>query len=181
MLVLPCLYGVFGNGVWWVECLCSLVKCSTYKQSSQDTMNEKRKEISNFAGWRNVFHLSPVLSKRPIVLLHGLDFWVLVSIFFLFHCRLHKGCCFFFPSNFRPSMSIRLKLQYRLIMCELPGYLPPLFLLMKHTMRRTKMRRAMAHINPINHPWVAMSTCRLGTAARAFTQKEGGGRERWRH
>lgn len=34
----------------------------------------------------------------------------------------------------------------------LPGYFPPLFLLMKHTMRRTKMRSAMAHISPMNHP-----------------------------
>lgn len=50
------------------------------------------------------------------------------------------------------------------VVCALPGYLPPLFLLMKHTIRSTKMRRAMAHIRPINHPWVAMSTWRLGTA-----------------
>ena len=41
---MPCLYGVFDNGVWWGECLCGLVKCSTYKQSSQDTVNEKKKK-----------------------------------------------------------------------------------------------------------------------------------------
>lgn len=43
---------------------------------------------------------------------------------------------------------------------------------MKHTMRRTKMRRAMAHISPMNHPWVAMSTCRLGTAERTDDGKQ---------
>lgn len=55
-------------------------------------------------------------------------------------------------------------MRRNVVVCALPGYLPPLFLLMKHTMRRTKIRRAMAHIRPINHPWVAMSTWRLGTA-----------------
>lgn len=118
----------------------------------------------------NIVPPSPVLSKRPIILLHGLDLWVLVSIFFLFHCRSHKG--FFFP-NVHPSMSISLKLQNVLVTCALPGYLPPLFLLMKHTMRRTKMRRAMAHISPINQPWVAMSTCRLGTAGHTHRKRKG--------
>lgn len=121
---------------------------------------------------KNTVHPSPVLSKRPIILLHGLDLWVLVSIFFLFHCRSHKRfLCF---SNVHLSLS-SLKLQNVLVTCALPGYLPPLFLLMKHTMRRTKMRRAMAHISPINQPWVAMSTCRLGTAAHTHTE-----RGRWR-
>lgn len=46
----------------------------------------------------------------------------------------------------------------------LPGYLPPLFLLMKHTMSRTRMRRAMAHMRPMNQPCVAMSTCLLAMA-----------------
>lgn len=40
--------------------------------------------------------LSPVLSKRAIVLLHGLDLWVLVSIFFLFHCGLSTSYVFIF-------------------------------------------------------------------------------------
>lgn len=31
-------------------------------------------------------YLSPVLSKGPIILLHGLDLRVLVSIFLFFHC-----------------------------------------------------------------------------------------------
>ena len=65
-----------------------------------------------------------------------------------------------FISNLHPCTSIELLNT----VIALPGYLPPLFLLMKHTMRRTRMRRAMAHISPMNHPWVAMSTCRLGTA-----------------
>jgi len=38
--VLPCLYGVFGNGFWWGHCLCSLVIYSTYKQPRQDKINE---------------------------------------------------------------------------------------------------------------------------------------------
>lgn len=66
-------------------------------------------------------------------------------------------------------LNVRLRLptamRGNVVVCALPGYLPPLFLLMKQIMRRTKMRRAMAHIRPINHPWVAMSTWRLGTAA----------------
>lgn len=34
--------------------------------------------------------LSPVLSKCPIILLHGLDLWVLVSVFFFFHCQFQQ-------------------------------------------------------------------------------------------
>lgn len=47
----------------------------------------------------------------------------------------------------------------------LPGYLPPLFLWMKQMIRRIKMSNAMAHIRPMNHPWVAISTCLLATAS----------------
>lgn len=39
----------------------------------------------------------------------------------------------------------------------LPGYLPPRLLLMKQTMSRISTRRAMAHMSPMNQPWVAMS------------------------
>lgn len=45
-----------------------------------------------------------------------------------------------------------------------PGYFPPLFLWMKQMMRRIKMSSAIAHIRPMNHPCVAMSTCLLATA-----------------
>jgi len=47
-----------------------------------------------------------------------------------------------------------------------PGYFPPLFLWMKQMMRRIRMSRAMAHMRPMNHPWVAMSTCLLATAGQ---------------
>lgn len=49
-----------------------------------------------------------------------------------------------------------------------PGYFPPLFLWMKQIMRRIRMSRAMAHMRPMNHPWVAMSTCRLVTAGQRW-------------
>lgn len=117
-----------------------------------------------------LFSVSPVLSKRPIVLFHGLDLRVLVGIFFLFYCRLYVGCLFKILSIHVNEFEINIACIVLLTMCTLPGYLPPLFLLMKHTMRRTKMRRAMAHISPINQPWVAMSTCRLGTAGH--TERE---------
>lgn len=39
----------------------------------------------------------------------------------------------------------------------LPGYLPPRLLLMKQTMSRISTSRAMAHMSPMNQPWVAMS------------------------
>lgn len=35
---------------------------------------------------------------------------------------------------------------------------------MKQIISRIKMSRAMAHMRPMNHPWVAMSTCLLATA-----------------
>lgn len=41
--------------------------------------------------WVGLGSVSPVLSKCPIILLHGLDLRVLMGIFFLFHCRLHVG------------------------------------------------------------------------------------------
>lgn len=40
-------------------------------------------------------------------------------------------------------------------------------------MRSTRMRRAMAHISPINQPWVAMSTWRFGTAGYRNRKPEG--------
>lgn len=65
-----------------------------------------------------------------------------------------------------------------------PGYFPPLFLWMKQIMRRIRIRRAMAHMRPMNHPCVAISTCRLATAGTgesntlcdqaAFSQWESG-------
>ena len=53
-------------------------------------------------------HRSPVLSKRPIVLLHGLDLGVLVSVLFLFDCRIHT--LFSLKS---PSMHADQALKYR--------------------------------------------------------------------
>lgn len=44
------------------------------------------------------------------------------------------------------------------VWCFLPGYFPPRLLLMKQTMRRMRMIRAMPHIRPMNQPLVAMST-----------------------
>lgn len=42
----------------------------------------------------DILHLSPVLAKRSVILLHGLDLRVLVSIFFLFHWRFHTRFSF---------------------------------------------------------------------------------------
>ena len=36
----------------------------------------------------------------------------------------------------------------------LPEYFPPLFLLTKQAINTMSVRRAMAHIRPINQPWV---------------------------
>lgn len=58
-----------------------------------------------------------------------------------------------------------------------PGYFPPLFRWMKQMMSRIKMSRAMAHMRPMNHPWVAMSTCLLATAGQ---EGEGERDLRWR-
>lgn len=95
----PCLCGVFGNRVWWGECFCSLVKCSTYTNSPVRTQqtNTKRTLIHCSLLWAYFNHaslteqrLSPVLSKCPIILLHRLDLWVLVSVFFFFHCQFQQ-------------------------------------------------------------------------------------------
>lgn len=53
-------------------------------------------------------HLSPVLSKCPVILLHGLDLGVLVSVFFLFHCGLHT----LFAPGFHPYMVTCSKRSY---------------------------------------------------------------------
>lgn len=37
---------------------------------------------------------------------------------------------------------------------HLPEYFPPLFLLTKQAINTMSVRRAMAHIRPINQPWV---------------------------
>lgn len=62
----------------------------------------------------------------------------------------------------------------------LPGYLPPLFLLMKQTISKIKIRRATAHIRPMNQPCVAISTCRLAIAGKQINGVSVNGlRERW--
>lgn len=109
------------------------------------------------------YDLSPVLPKGSIILLHGLDLRVLVSIFFLFHC----GCHTIFSFTYLPIQVTKLVVLTYTKNLAVPGYLPPLFLLMKQTMRSTRISRAMAHISPMNQPCVAMSICRLGTAGNA--------------
>ena len=47
----------------------------------------------------------------------------------------------------------------------LPGYLPPRFLLMRQTMSRTRSRKMMAHIIPMNHPADA-TFCVTGSAIK---------------
>lgn len=158
--ILPCLRGVFGNEVC---CPCCFVKCSTYKTVKSKQSERKRKKIRH--GWRCYGLLYE--ERRTCILqrCHHPPSWAgslglgehLLSLSLRIICRDFK---------FHPPLSISTESQYMQMMvtCTLPGYLPPLFLLMKHTMRSTKMRRAMAHISPINQPWVAMSTCRLGAA-----------------
>lgn len=87
--------------------------------------------------------------------------WCASSFSFTVDCT----CMLLFTSNFYfISNSKCLYPNNWLCKWALPGYLPPLFLLMKHTMSKTKMRRAIAHISPMNQPWVAMSTWRLAAA-----------------
>lgn len=78
---------------------------------------------------------------------------------------LRRSC-----SSFRGHYSLyvqQLILQHQKALDSLlPGYLPPLFLLMKQTISKIKMRRATAHIRPMNQPWVAISTCRLAIATK---------------
>lgn len=65
-------------------------------------------------------------------------------------------------------------------LCFLPGYLPPLFLLMKQTISKIRIRRATAHIRPMNQPWVAISTCRLAIAGKQVNGVSASGlRRRW--
>lgn len=40
----------------------------------------------------------------------------------------------------------------------LPEYFPPLFLFTKQIVNNISVRRAIAHISPINQPWVEMSS-----------------------
>lgn len=73
--------------------------------------------------------------------------------------------------HFRQPLGITNNTELQLIMFAcwclcLPGYFPPLFLWMKQMMRRIRMSRAMAHMRPMNHPWVAMSTCLLTIAVQ---------------
>lgn len=41
-----------------------------------------------------------------------------------------------------------------LLSVHLPEYFPPLFLLTKQAINTMSVRRAMAHIRPMNQPWV---------------------------
>ncbi len=71
--------------------------------------------------------------------------------------------------DFRFSISTtQMNYQFHtsILYIHLPGYLPPLFLFIKQTMRSTRISKAMAHISPINQPCVAMSTCLLVMAAK---------------
>lgn len=69
---------------------------------------------------------------------------------------------------FIAELNIRtIKDLYQCQLClHSPGYFPPLFRWMKQIISRIKMSRAMAHMRPMNHPWVAMSTCLLATAGQ---------------
>ncbi len=141
---------------------------------------------------------SPVLPKCPIIFFHGLDFLVLMGIFFFFYYEIGKSTScmvlkftgftcvcrilnisyfmlqifFMWPvhrlKDFRFSISTtQMNYQFHtsILYIHLPGYLPPLFLFIKQTMRSTRISKAMAHISPINQPCVAMSTCLLVMAA----------------
>lgn len=133
-------------------CVSSAWQSVLHVKSSQDTINKKEKTKGNKKTTRflSLFcRFSPVLPERSVVLLHGLDLWVLMRVFFLFDCGSHTYVHIVnlfcqIQSACPPEISCSSRAQ--------PGYLPPLFLLMKHTMSRTKMRSAMAHISPMNHP-----------------------------
>ncbi len=76
--------------------------------------------------------------------------------------------------DFRFSISTtQMNYQFHtsVLYIHLPGYLPPLFLFIKQTMRSTRISKAMAHISPINQPCVAMSTCLLVMAAKIKIKK----------
>lgn len=124
---------------------------------------------------------SPVLPKCPIIFFHGLDFWILMGIFFFFYYEIGKStsCMLLKFTGFTCVCRI-LNISYfmfhtdvlnyqfhtSVLYIHLPGYLPPLFLFIKQTMRSTRISKAMAHISPINQPCVAMSTCLLVIAAK---------------
>lgn len=155
------------------ECVSAAWQNVLHVKSSQDTINKKEKnktkQLHVLSPFSAVSHLySPnVPSSSFMGWISGS--WCASSFSFTVD-RTHMFLFTLFISCSKGSAP-------RKQLCEraLPGYLPPLFLLMKHTMSRTKMRSAMAHISPMNHPWVAMSTCRLA-AAGGNTE---GVRQRW--
>lgn len=144
------------------ECVSAAWQNVLHVKSSQDTINKKEKtKQNNYTFYLDFLHFltcTPQTSRRPPswagsqglgARLLSLSLWI-AHMFFVYFVFFH------IQRAWPPEKQLCERAQ--------PGYLPPLFLLMKHTMSRTKMRSAMAHISPMNHPWVAMSTCRLAAA-----------------
>lgn len=73
------------------ECVTAAWQNILHVESSQNTMNKRKHTRTHpYAVIQTRLtcgRLSPVLSKSPVILLHGLDLGVLVRVFFLFHCR----------------------------------------------------------------------------------------------
>lgn len=53
---------------------------------------------------------------------------------------------------------------------HLPEYFPPLFLLTKQAINTMSVRRAMAHIRPMNQPWVDIPPWMLARPEENNTQ-----------
>lgn len=53
---------------------------------------------------------------------------------------------------------------------NIPGYFPPRVFLMKKTVSMMRTKSAMAHIKPMNHPCVTMSTCSRVYSAHKYTE-----------
>lgn len=53
----------------------------------------------------------------------------------------------------------------------IPGYFPPRVFLMKKTVSMMRTKSAMAHIKPMNHPCVTMSTCSRVYSAHTYTKR----------
>lgn len=72
----------------------------------------------------------------------------------------HWGHWEWMGSELANEFQLKISQQNYIVYCVafIPGYFPPLLLLIKQTMSRMRMRSAMAHMSPMNQPCVAMST-----------------------